>query len=444
MRGVMGLCSASVVVGVMGLGCSAASSDPSSESGAGGHAPSTAPDGGAAIPAPDPRVRRSRPDYRDNESGLVAPERLATWVTAWRSSRPRAVEGDLVVLQLDEAEGDARFVRGGEGVRVHLATEIPRLFEARNNGIAAIGRVPASGVRIDSFLRRFGIRPNVDFVLLASGKGNLEDLARAWLVFRYWGFSPESLGILDGTVSALDVALRTATSEAHPLTERGRVLGLPDAGFWLLADAGTVREALGRDLIVDTRSRSEFDGDELVPTLLDTTCLAGAPACTASTSGRIAGATWLPVDAIVAGGGRFRAPAEIESALGNAGLGGSRVHVVYDNDGRTSAVVAFAMLAIAGVPARWYAPSFLEWGSLNATHPTAEARTLPATSAWRTDDTPRRTEGRTTWATADRAIRPLVFDPARQTADRVQTADAEYKRAAPPLPAVGASEDVCR
>ena len=46
-----------------------------------------------------------------------------------------------------------------------------------------------------------------------------------------------------------------------------------------------------------------------------------------------------------------------------------------------------------GQPARWYAASFLEWGALNASHPSSGLRALPDDSPWRTDAFPSLTEG---------------------------------------------------
>ncbi|MBX3228083.1 MAG: hypothetical protein KIT84_27340 [Labilithrix sp.] len=392
-------------------------------------------------------ARRSAERYDDNEAGLVGASRLGRWLAGWPASKPAGVEGDLVVLQLDPALGELPYVAEAPGVRVYHAAEITRLLEPRNDGVTAIGTAPANGVRIDSFMRRFDIHPNHDFVLFVAGEGSatsLATLARAWLSFRYWGLDHERLGVLNGPVAkVVPAGQRRATVAAHPFTGTRRIVTEERDHFALLADVGAVRAAIGRDLIVDARPADEHAGAAFGASALDETCLDGAPLCTPVFSGRIAGARSLPSASLLEDEGAFKPRDAIASLVAAAGVTPARTAYVYDLEGYGSALVAFAFLAVVGQPARWYAASYLEWGALNASHPEPALRALAAESPWRTDRFPELTEGASAWADVARGVRPLVFDGAAARSTLVQESDAKYKQNPPPLPAVGAGQDGC-
>lgn len=394
----------------------------------------------------DPVASRAREDYADDEHGVVTASTLVRWLDDWETTRPRHVRGELVILQLDAA-AEPSFVASRPGVRAYHAAELTRLSEPRNNGLVAIGAVPASGVRLDSFMRRFRITPNHDLVLLATGEPSatsLATLARAWLAFRYWGFEHASLAILHEPVSsALDAAHRTDEPAAHPLDGAIRVDALATDRFEILADVGAVRRAAERGApILDVRPPEEHDGEHAGASPLDGSCLRGVPSCRPSRTGRIRGSISLPWRALLTDDARLRPRAELDALFGAADVLGPRDVTVYDTDGLGSALTVFALVALVGQPARWYAASFLEWGSLNASHPDPALRTLPPGSPWRTD-VEDWTEGSARWTPSDEAIRPIVFDPGTASTDLVQTTDRRYRIELPPLPAVGAVPGGC-
>lgn len=392
---------------------------------------------------------RSAPDLASNQAGLVAPSRVQAWLSNWRASRPAGVEGDLVVMQLGGAPGTLPFIASREGVRAYHAEDLGRFLEPRNNGLLAVGTVPTNGLLVDRLLRKYDIEPNRDFVLLALGEPSargLEELARVWLSFRYWGFEHASLGVLHGSVAeGVPESLRQATAVEPPFEGGSRVAALRVDHTAVLAHLGEVRAAIGRSPIADTRSKAEYEGSALGTSAFDDTCLKGAGACTPTFSGRIASARHLPSSALRSpDGATLRSLPELDQALAEAGLDRSAEVIVYDADGRTSAVAAFALLAVAGVPARWYAPSFAEWGALNASHPDPALRLLPESSAWRTDVFPSVTEGQTAWADPQAGVRPLLFAADVSAPDRVQQQDREYKQAPPVLPPVDRASPDCR
>lgn len=403
-----------------------------------------APEENAPGPATPQRLAtRSSADFAQNEAGLVTASRLESWLTNWPASRPAGVKGGLIVLQFDAATNGAPWLAKREGVRTYQAAELTRLLEPRNNGIAAIGTVPANGIRIDSFMRRFDLRPNEDLVVFVTGEAtpaSIAVLARAWLAFRYWGWNHENLGVLNGSVGALPATLRADAVDAHPFTGATRIGTVGNEHFVLLADLAAIRGAIGNEPIVDVREAPEFDGAAFGATTLDTTCLNAAP-CTATFSGRIATSVNVPASALQHADGTLRTLDALDAAT--ASLDRARTAFVYDLDGHESAVAAFAFLGVIGQPTRWYAASFIEWGAFNASHPSSGLRALPANSPWRTDDFPALTEGANTWSTVEQGIRPLVFDPSASSSDGVQQSDVAYRQNPPALPAVGAGEGGC-
>lgn len=390
---------------------------------------------------------RSASSLSENRSGLITTGTLAAWLEDWQASRPAGIGGDLVVLQPDDADG-LPWLAQRPGVRAYHAPDLPLLLQARNNGVLAIGRVPGNGVRADAYLRRYGVRADRDLVVFVAGRrslATLADLSRAWLTLRYWGLDHAHLALVDGAVSELPASLRAAESIPPPIANDDvRVPSLLRDHFSLLADLGDVTQAvLANDLLLDVRPVEEFEGRALGTSALDDTCLAGPPRCTATFGGRIGGAVHLPLERLIEPStGSFRAPEEVRQTL-SAAVGSRRgPPIVYDGDGAHSAIVAFAFLAVAGLPARWYAASFLEWGTLNAGHPEPALRTLPASSPWRTDEAVR--SGKPgVWADARSAVRPLVFDPLRPRADQVVLDDRAYLTDPAPLPAPGAGDSSC-
>lgn len=345
-------------------------------SGLGGEPPTDAAGGTAGAPTGTTNIHRSTPAelaersaalYEDNASGWVLASTVSRWLGNWPAERPDGIGGNLVVLQLDAAEVALPFARSGEGVRTYLASDLAELVQARSNGLVAIGEAPGRGLRIDAYLRRYRIDPTRDLVLLASGTGeaaHLSVLAKAWITLRYWGFSHEQLAVLSGGVAGeLDESVRAATSQQVPVDGTVRVPTLERDHFSLLASLGEVRQAsLDDQAILDVRSRSEFDGEELSGSSVDTTCLVGAPLCTAVYAGRVPGAVHLSLaDLLTEDGAGLASLNAIDLALAAAGIDASEEVIVYDGDGTESAVAAFVLLGVAGIPARWYASSFAEW-----------------------------------------------------------------------------------
>lgn len=108
----------------------------------------------------------------------------------------------VLILHVAAQDGalPATTIRGAYG----LASD-SYFMEGRSDGPITDGAMVVSGAKMDSFLRAYGIDMNTLVVL--TSKGLLESgshsqmLARAFWTFKYWGFSNNSVKILDGTDS---------------------------------------------------------------------------------------------------------------------------------------------------------------------------------------------------------------------------------------------------
>ncbi|MET0287518.1 MAG: rhodanese-like domain-containing protein [Polyangiales bacterium] len=377
----------------------------------------------------------------DNEAGLIGSKRLAIWLADWQASRPAAITGDLIVLQLNALPGGDPYAQGEGAVRVHAAAELVDLVGPRSNGLAALGSVPQHGLRVDLLLRKYGIHPSRDLVVLAAGQLTtqaLDTLARAWLALRYWGVPHASLALLG---EPLALPRRGPSGTTPPVDGTERVSDLQAEHFALYADLGAVREAVGQDTLIDVRDAAQYAGDELGTSARDNSCTRGVPRCTPLFAGHIAGAVSLPWTSLVDAHG-LRPRDELDLALRNAGVDPTRSAIVYDGDDQGAAIVSFALLAVVGVPARWYGGSYLEWGSLNAAHPDPALRVLDPASPYRTD-VPALTAKLQRWAAPEQGVRPLVLNPNVRALDRVLREDRDYKREPTALPPPGQGDNPC-
>ena len=399
---------------------------------------------GLEVRTPAQLAVRSAPRLDDNTSGLVTLSTLRRWRDDWAGSRPGGVRGDLVVLQLDQVASPGHYLAPADGVRVYDAADLDMFVEPRSSGLVSVGRVPANGVRVDRLLRAYGARPGVDLVVLAQGEASrqgLETLARTWATLRYWGVPHEALAVLAEPLALVPGDERTDQVAAHPFDGTVRVAGLAVDHAALLADVGAVREASGVSALLDVRPTAQFDGLELTTSPLDASCLEGATRCTAAVAGHVRGARSYPLERMLAADGTLQPPEVLEAVVGALGdADGAPVIVLGAHEG-DSAVAFFVLLGVLGVPARWYAPGFVEFGSLVAEHPEPALRLLPSSSPWRTEAF---IEGPGRFATAGEGIRPLVFDPAVAATTRVQRSDGDYKADPPALPSPSASIQNCR
>jgi hypothetical protein len=185
---------------------------------------------------------RSKADYAENDHGLITGDTLGAWIGNWRKNRPRAIKGDLVVLQIaPSVAGAAKYVTPSEadGVRTYLVPA-SSLVQTRDNGLSAFEAEIPDGAAADAFLKRYGLDPKRDLIVLAfeqqasTTSSIVHSIGRAWLLLRYWGVDKGHIGILNGSVDW------NATQHGLPLTQVATTAAPtpPDDGSVSVRDLG--------------------------------------------------------------------------------------------------------------------------------------------------------------------------------------------------------------
>jgi thiosulfate/3-mercaptopyruvate sulfurtransferase len=222
------------------------------------------------------------------------------------------------------------------------------------NAYRDLRRADYSPVAVDELvdlLSRSGIERSSTIVLYGYG---------AYLGF--WlmkSLGHERVVLMDGPRERWEEAGYAWTRQAGQPT----TVSYPDPGGaeTIVASRDEVMRLIGRPdgLILDVRSREEFDGDRFWPS--------GATA-DAGRTGHIPGAVHLPFDLLLDGDRRLRRPDEIEAICDAHGVGPDQRVVTYCTIGNRASVVWFALRHVLGFPdVAVYYGSWVEWGKLDGT-----------------------------------------------------------------------------
>jgi thiosulfate/3-mercaptopyruvate sulfurtransferase len=148
--------------------------------------------------------------------------------------------------------------------------------------------------------------------------------------------------------------LRWSTDIPAPARSR-YVLAAQDAFF---ASKDAVAEMIGKpaQVIVDTRSKAEYDGERFWPS--------GATAG-AGRAGHIPGAVHIPVELLRGGDETFRSAAQMRQVLRDRGIAPDAEIVTYCTIGNRASQAWFALTQLLGYrDVRVYYGSWTEWGKL--------------------------------------------------------------------------------
>ncbi|MDH3391172.1 MAG: selenite/tellurite reduction operon rhodanese-like protein ExtH, partial [Desulfobulbaceae bacterium] len=147
---------------------------------------------------------------------MISPADLLDWVDNGLPNNGVNVEPynsnpytKVVVLHVDysQANYDAGHVPGA------FFMSVDDLSTTRDNGIAdTVSQVATDGM-MDDLIQRTGIDADTVVVFTTSpGNYNMMNLGRAYFNFRYWGFTKESLRILDGNTTTHYAAVDTLST----------------------------------------------------------------------------------------------------------------------------------------------------------------------------------------------------------------------------------------
>jgi thiosulfate/3-mercaptopyruvate sulfurtransferase len=160
--------------------------------------------------------------------------------------------------------------------------------------------------------------------------GSLPDAARVWWTLKYLGLA--DVALLDGGWERWAREGRP-TERATPQAEARAFQ--PSFQADRLEEIGALKKAVqsGKVTVVDTRSREEFNGQEV----------------RGKRGGHIPGAKHLEWKELLAEDGRFQTPAQLRELFRRRGIDPGQTAVTFCQSGGRAAVEAFA-LELAGYP----------------------------------------------------------------------------------------------
>jgi 3-mercaptopyruvate sulfurtransferase SseA len=400
--------------------------------------------GGLPVSTAAQLATESKADYADNEYGIITGATLARWIRDWRANRPQGVTGKLVVLQVVPNVSGSQAHVAGDGTNV-VSYLVPQgeLTQVRNNGLSQIEAEIPGGAATDAFLKKYAIDPLTDYVAItfeqlpASGStpatpnAVVQQVGRAWLLLRYWGYPAERVGILNGSINwnatNEGLVLSRATPATPPNNGTGSVRSLRVDNTQLVITLDELLAILKRTpgatplddvRIVDARGGAEALGLLKSTQTGKTDCPSytgtGANArCSPYFEGRIKGARSVPWTQFVdtaENGFRYLSKDAVKSLFdAQANYQAGKVTLQYCRTNVRSMVTGIVAGVILGYPTRFYDTSFIEWSHL-AYGPTSKTRILAETSPYRTD-----LAALTEHATVTGYTPGLPYDPNTQT-----------------------------
>ncbi|TGM85526.1 sulfurtransferase [Leptospira licerasiae] len=351
----------------------------------------------------------SNDDYNSNTYGLITASTLESWRSNWAANHPSAINGRLIIFQISGGSLSGSYVRPETSVRVYgisaSSTDYTFFGQTRFNGLMDTETIIPEGKNIDAFLKRFGVNPAADLIVLAQdipSDGNLMMTLRSWYTLYYWGVEKSHLAVLNGAASTKITSseLTGGSSYTVPTTSGAGTVGSLYRDHTILqatlADVfnavqgitdptftGSTPAPSGGSFILDARSVSEYDGTGTTIGPSNYTC-ADTPSCYTSFEGHIKGAKNIWFANFINANKEFLPKSDLQNLLASNGYTEGQTVLTYCRTNVRSSITGFATLAILGYPTRFYDGSWVEWGSL-AYDSNGTWSNLSAVSAWRTD-----------------------------------------------------------
>ncbi|PKA15828.1 sulfurtransferase, partial [Leptospira haakeii] len=351
----------------------------------------------------------SNDDYNGNTYGLITAPTLESWRSNWASNRPSGISGRLIIFQINGGALSGSYIRPEEGVRVYgitaTSTDYTFFGQTRFNGLIDTETIVPEGANIDAFLKRFGVNPASDLIVLAQDvptDGNLMLTLRSWYTLYYWGVEKTHLAVLNGAASTKITASQLTGGSIYtiPTSSGAGTLGSLYRDHTILqatlADVFNAVQGItsptftnstpapsGGSFIMDARSSTEYDGTGSTVGPSNLTC-ADTPSCYTPFEGHVKGAKNLPFANFINANKEFLPKTDLANLLSSNGYTSGQTIIAYCRTNVRSSITGFATLAILGYPTRFYDGSWVEWGSL-AYDTGATWSNLSAVSPWRTD-----------------------------------------------------------
>jgi thiosulfate/3-mercaptopyruvate sulfurtransferase len=264
--------------------------------------------------------------------------------------------------------------------------DVAAQVQTRVEGPAPAVNMVLDGAHMDAMLQRHGIDKNTT-VIITSSKADTYFPARAYFLFRYWGWPKNRIKVLDGFNGAWEGEL-TETPTVCPWTD----YSVKDRKQVLTDQRASLSEAIqmvlyGTGMMVDMRGDKSAAGstpgvfnpdDPNYPSPSgDYVVFEGTP---------VGGRNFLWKDFNInysSGDLRFKSPEEIEQALMDKGIDGSTPILSYCRTGYIASVGYLVLDAILGWDVMTYDGSWSQWGKMS--YYTDKGGELPNGSSWAVD-----------------------------------------------------------
>ena len=399
---------------------------------------STPPDGDPVrvfVNTPAQIAQVSADDYNDNVNGLITGATLKRWKDDWLNERPAGITGKLVILQVSTGPADAEFIKpDGTNVFTYLSPS-SEWTQVRSNGVIETVQMVIDGNLMDAQLRKYGIDPHNDMIVVSMGTGttgNAMGQGRVWYALRYWGVEASNLALVNGgnqwlNGSSMEAADFQATASTPPNNGTVSVKSLPADNTQLQA---TVQDMLailpsGDDNVLndgafiwDARGMNQYSAGEKLELgqsgCADAYCDPAADfdyMTTFQNGGSRQGHPWGTLQLqftrmlVASEGYRYKSKAELAAYLageldadglgfvdatyqpvgaGNAYQEGDTIYTYCETTFRAM-ITGVVSAVILGKPTRFYDGAMVEWHSLTHGLDSDGNYILPINSPWRTD-----------------------------------------------------------
>lgn len=282
---------------------------------------------------------------------------------------------------------------------INSSTEIN---QTRTEGVAQIGTQTPDGTIVDPIIKRSGIDANTTIVFTVGRAGSFLNAARAYYIFRYWGFPKERLKILDGGDDAWVDQGYTLTTDAPVITPSTYSVKNNINNFQLRSSIGEMIT------LVDSINQGTVSTDATGVAILDVR--GGSPTVYLANAKVDDYAQYSTV--ITGKTSKYKDNTSLTARMATFGVTAqNKMTYVYCASGTRAASTFFVLDGILNWPVTLYDGSWNQWGQYYLNTTTA-ANNLPSASPWRIDiNTPGTTKARTTGTLVTTGTTAMTFDP---------------------------------
>jgi len=332
------------------------------------------------------------------DSGLINNGSISKIAPKSVGAATDAAAQKLVILTVaDPASYLAGHIPGAQ-----LMNSGTELNKTRLEGVAQIGTQVIDGPMIDAIIKRSGIDANSTIVFTVNKGANFLNAARAYYIFRYWGFPKDRLKILNGGDNAWEDAGYSLTRVAPIITASNYSVKNNRNNFQLRSSIGEMIA------LVDKINLGVVQTGATGVSILDVR--GGAPTV------YIANAQvddYAQYSNVIAGKtSTYKDNAALMARLATFGVTAQKtMNYLYCASGTRASSTFFLLDGILGWPVTLYDGSWNQWSAYYLNTTTA-ANNLPAASPWRVDiNTPGTALPRTNGTMVTTGTTAMTLDP---------------------------------